>query len=74
MKQAVIIEMSTEDLLGSLSEVRATLAKLNLAHAVSPLENPVIIRETKKTVAPPQEDRSKTDQKPAQPLLSYPFA
>ena len=51
MKQAVIIEMSTEDLLGSLSEVRATLAKLNLAHAVSPLENPVIIRETKKTVA-----------------------
>tara|TARA_B100000767_G_scaffold81547_2_gene78429 strand:- start:4666 stop:4860 length:195 start_codon:yes stop_codon:yes gene_type:complete len=51
MKQAVIIEMSTEDLLGSLSEVRATLAKLNLAHAVSPLENPVIIREKKKTVA-----------------------
>jgi large subunit ribosomal protein L29 len=51
MKQAVIIKMSTEDLLGSLSEVRATLAKLNLAHAVSPLENPVIIRETKKTVA-----------------------
>ena len=31
MKQAVIIEMSTEDLLGSLSEVRATLAKLNFA-------------------------------------------
>ena len=51
MKQAVIIEMSTEELVGTLTEVRATLAKLNLAHAVSPLENPVQIRETKKTVA-----------------------
>lgn len=51
MKQAVIIEMSTEELLGKLTEVRATLAKLNLAHAVSPLENPVQIREKKKTVA-----------------------
>ena len=51
MKQAVIIEMSTEELLGKLTEERATLAKLNLAHAVSPLENPVQIREKKKTVA-----------------------
>ncbi len=51
MKQAVIIEMSTEELVGSLKEVRTTLAKLNLAHAVSPLENPVQLRETKKTVA-----------------------
>ena len=51
MKQAVIIEMSTEELVGKLTEERATLAKLNLAHAVSPLENPVQIREKKKTVA-----------------------
>lgn len=51
MKQAVIIEMSTEELVGKLKEERATLTKLNLAHAVSPIENPVQIRETKKTVA-----------------------
>jgi large subunit ribosomal protein L29 len=51
MKQAVIIEMSTEELMGKLTEVRASLAKMNLAHAVSPLENPVQIRETKKSVA-----------------------
>ena len=51
MKQAVIIEMSTEELVGKLTEERATLAKINLAHAVSPLENPVQIREKKKTVA-----------------------
>ena len=51
MKQAVINEMTTEDLFGKLSKERATLAKLNLAHAVSPVENPALIRETKKTVA-----------------------
>ena len=51
MKQAVINEMTTEELVGKLSKERATLAKLNLAHAVSPIENPGLIRETKKTVA-----------------------
>jgi large subunit ribosomal protein L29 len=51
MKQAVIIEMSTEELVGKLTEERTTLSKLNLAHAVSPLENPVQLREKKKTVA-----------------------
>ena len=51
MKQAVINEMTTEELVAKLSKERATLAKLNLAHAVSPIENPAVIRETKKTVA-----------------------
>ena len=51
MKQAVIIEMTTEELLGKLKEEKATLSKLNMAHVVSPIENPIQIRETKKTVA-----------------------
>ena len=51
MKQAVINEMTTEELEGKLTKERAALAKLNLAHAVSPIENPTQIRETRKTVA-----------------------
>ena len=51
MKQAVIKEMTTDELELKLSEERAKLTKLNLAHAVSPLENTALIRETKKTVA-----------------------
>jgi large subunit ribosomal protein L29 len=51
MKQAVIKEMSTEDLNGKLTEDRASLAKIKLAHVVSPLENPSQIREIRKTVA-----------------------
>tara|TARA_B110000444_G_scaffold172998_1_gene161850 strand:+ start:741 stop:935 length:195 start_codon:yes stop_codon:yes gene_type:complete len=51
MKQAVIKEMSTEDLNGKLTDERASLAKIKLAHVVSPLENPGQIREIRKTVA-----------------------
>jgi len=51
MKQAVINEMTTEELVVKLTKERAALAKLNLAHAVSPVENPTQIRETRKTVA-----------------------
>lgn len=43
--------MSTEDLNGKLTEEKLSLAKIKLAHAVSPLENPGQIREIKKTVA-----------------------
>jgi large subunit ribosomal protein L29 len=51
MKQAVINQMSTEDLNGKLTEEKISLAKIKLAHAVSPIENPRQIREIKKTVA-----------------------
>ena len=51
MKQAVINQMTTEELVVKLTKERAALAKLNLAHAVSPVENPTQIRETRKTVA-----------------------
>tara|TARA_S200000501_G_C20379269_1_gene549754 strand:- start:229 stop:423 length:195 start_codon:yes stop_codon:yes gene_type:complete len=51
MKQAVIKEMTTDELEVKLSEERAKLTKLNLAHAVSPIENPLQIRQMKKTVA-----------------------
>ena len=51
MKQAVIKEMTTNELEVKLSEERAKLTKLNLAHAVSPIENPLQIRQMKKTVA-----------------------
>lgn len=43
--------MSTEDLNGKLTEEKISLAKIKLAHAVSPIENPRQIREIKKTVA-----------------------
>ena len=51
MKQEVVKEMSTADILDRLAEEEKLLTRLRLNHAVSPLENPHKITESKKTIA-----------------------
>ncbi|MDK2909711.1 MAG: large subunit ribosomal protein [Bacteroidales bacterium] len=50
-KLAEIKELSTKDLLERLEEERKQLTRLRLNHAVSPLDNPMKIREYKRTIA-----------------------
>ncbi len=51
MKQEVIKELSTADIIERLDEERKHLTRLKLNHAVSPLENPHQISENRKTIA-----------------------
>lgn len=51
MEQVVIKELSTIELKERLEEEEKHLTKLKLNHAVSPLENPNVIKEYRKTVA-----------------------
>lgn len=51
MKQQVIKELSTNELLERLEEEKKQLVKLKMNHAVSPLENPMKIKEYRKTIA-----------------------
>jgi large subunit ribosomal protein L29 len=51
MKPSVIREMTTEEIREQLTEVQATVSSLRMQHAISPLENPLIIRETKRVIA-----------------------
>ncbi len=51
MKQEVIKEMSTADLVDRLEEEQKLLTKMKMNHAVSPLDNPHKITETKRTIA-----------------------
>lgn len=51
MKQEVIKELSTADLVERLEEERKQLVRLKLNHAVSPLENPNKISAYRKTIA-----------------------
>ena len=51
MKQSVIKELSSNELGERLVEENAVLTKLKLNHAVSPLENPLKITHSRKTVA-----------------------
>lgn len=51
MKQEVIRELSTPELVERLDEERIQLNKLKMNHAVSPLENPNKIKAYRRTVA-----------------------
>ncbi len=51
MKQKEIKELSVEELQQKLAELKKEYADLKMAHAVTPLENPMQIRKTRRTVA-----------------------
>lgn len=51
MKQAEIIQLSIAELQEKLSDTKKSYADLKMAHAVSPLENPIQLRDVRRTVA-----------------------
>ena len=51
MKQEVIRELTTAELMERLEEERLQLSKLKMNHAISPLENPNKIKAYRRTVA-----------------------
>ena len=51
MKTAEIKNLSAADLQAKLAEVQAEYTKLKLAHKISPIENPIQIRDLRKTIA-----------------------
>lgn len=51
MNKADIKNLGLEDLKAKLAEVKAEYNKLKLAHKISPVENPIQIRDLRKTIA-----------------------
>lgn len=51
MKNKDIIALSTQELVDKVKEEKAALSKLKLNHNVSPIENPIKIRDARKLVA-----------------------
>ena len=51
MKKESLKELSINDLNDRLAQAREQLVKMNLNHAASPLENPNLIRATRKNIA-----------------------
>lgn len=51
MKKESLRELSVADLNDRLEQARTQLVKMNLNHAASPLENPNLIRATRKVIA-----------------------
>ena len=51
MKQSEIRELSVADLQEKLASFKKNYADLKMAHAISPLENPLELRALRRTVA-----------------------
>ncbi|MEJ6582936.1 MAG: 50S ribosomal protein L29 [Crocinitomicaceae bacterium] len=51
MKQEEITKMSLKDVQDHLSNLSERLMKMKLGHSVAPMENPIQIRDMRKTIA-----------------------
>jgi len=51
MKNKEIVELADKDLIQELKDKRVFLNKLKLNHKVSDIENPMVIRSTRRTIA-----------------------
>lgn len=51
MKKADIKNLSAGDLQAKLAETKADFNKLKLSHSVSPIDNPIQIRDMRRTIA-----------------------
>jgi large subunit ribosomal protein L29 len=51
MKQSEIKELSVAELQDKLKELKKNYSDLKVAHAISPLDNPIQLRSVRRTVA-----------------------
>lgn len=51
MKSAEIKDIATKDLVERIESEKAQLTKLKVQHAVSPIENPSIIKKNRRDIA-----------------------
>jgi large subunit ribosomal protein L29 len=51
MKSSEIKELSNQELLERIDNEKSSLVRMKLNHAISPLENPQKIKESRKTIA-----------------------
>ena len=51
MKTSEIKDLTTEEIREKIDTDKAALTKMKMNHAVSPLENPMLIRTTRRNIA-----------------------
>lgn len=51
MKQDIVRDLTTDEIRERIKEEKAGYSKLKISHAVSPVENPLKIRSTRRLIA-----------------------
>ncbi len=62
MKQKEVIEMSIDELNEKLGSLKKELSDMKMTHAVSPIENPLQIRNVRRTIARINSELSRRNQ------------
>ena len=51
MKQDIVKDLTTDEVREKIREERATYVKMKIAHTVSPIENPMKLRASRRAIA-----------------------
>ncbi|NSW45606.1 MAG: 50S ribosomal protein L29 [Bacteroidales bacterium] len=51
MKKVEIIDLTTKELIEKIQDEKMMLTKMKLNHHINPLDNPMKIRQTRRTIA-----------------------
>lgn len=51
MKKSEVCDLTTEEIKEKIQAERSALTKMTMNHAVSPMENPMLIRVTRRNIA-----------------------
>jgi large subunit ribosomal protein L29 len=51
MKQSIVKDLTTDEVRMKIKEERVGYVKMKMAHAVSPIENPMKLRDARKVIA-----------------------
>lgn len=51
MKQSIVKDLTTDEVRTKIGEERTSYTKMKMAHAVSPIENPMKIRASRRAIA-----------------------
>ena len=66
MKQSIVKDLTTDEVRDKIREERAAYVKMKMAHAVSPIENPMKLRASRRAIARLQTElRKRMTQTPA---------
>jgi large subunit ribosomal protein L29 len=51
MKQSIVKDLTTDEIRDRIAEEKANYLKMKMSHAVSPIENPMKLRNTRRLIA-----------------------
>lgn len=51
MKQSIVRDLTTDEIREKIRDERAAIVKMKIAHTVSPIENPTVLRASRRAIA-----------------------